>query len=460
MQPFCAGWPIQNEGEEFAMGMTVPGDFRKMVVGMDEPVRLEDGRQCAVINFDNAATTPALVPVVDEVNEKLRMYGSIGRGFSAKSDYTTEIYEAVRRKVLRFFDADDGEYACFFVNGTTDGLNKLASALIESRDDVVLATRMEHHSNDLPWRERCHVLYAEVDEQGRLRYEEIERLLRENQVKLVSVTAASNVTGYVTDVHRIAEMAHRYGARIIVDGAQIAAHRLFSMRGGDPVSDIDYFTFSAHKMYAPYGGGAVVARKSELELCMPKVYGGGTTVIVSDRRQYYEKPPGSFEAGSPNYAGAVALAKAIELLSEADPLMLREHELALTRRLIDGLHAFGFGVYGDAERIEDRVGVVAFNDPQANSCLLAKQIAGSGAAVRRGAFCANPYVWRLLGIPDDEVVNYKRCAKARTPGMIRVSFGIYNTEEEVDEFLRILPGAIERARAEQALNPDAAPTGY
>ena len=436
-------------------------DIRGMIAGIDEPVELEDGKKRPAINFDNASTTPALLPVMKAVNDSLLMYGSVGRGFSQKSDYTTEAFEKCRRSILRFLNADVNEYCCVFVNNTTDGINKLASALITDRDDVVLLTRMEHHSNDLPWRERCRVLYAEVDSLGRIRYDEIERLLKNNSVRFVSVSAASNVTGYVTDVHRIAGIAHRYGAKIIVDGAQIAAHRPFSMLGKTEEENIDFFVFSAHKMYAPFGGGAVVALKDELELYMPRVFGGGSVTIVSDKSQYYEKPPRSYEAGSPNFAGAVALAKSIGILSEIGMDLVQEHDLLLNRRLIDGLLRLGLKVYGDTDNIEDRVSVVTFNDPGTNSFLLAQKLMRiGGIATRRGAFCAHPYVWRLLGVPDSDVLDYKKCADAKTPGMIRVSFGIYNTEEEVDELLRVLPIAIRMAKDEQQRNPAETPSGF
>ena len=125
-------------------------NIRDYVVGVDEPVELMDGSTRPLINFDNAATTPALKPVMDEVDSKLEMYGSIGRGFSIKSNYSSDLYLATRDKVLNFLGADPEQYTCVYVNTTTDGLNKLASALIDNEDQVVLSTRMEHHANDLP----------------------------------------------------------------------------------------------------------------------------------------------------------------------------------------------------------------------------------------------------------------------------------------------------------------------
>ena len=439
---------FEDSGEEEDGIDSSLDNIRDFVVGLDSEVELEDGSKVVLVNFDNAATTPALKPVLDEVNEKLEMYGSIGRGFSPKSDYSTALYHKTREKVLHFLGADNGEYTCFYVNSTTDGLNKLASALIESEDDIVLTTRIEHHSNDLSWRERCKVIYAEVDEQGRVNYDDIERLLQENQVKYVSVTAASNVTGYVTDVHRVAKMAHQYGAKLIVDGAQIVAHRKFSMLGETPEENVDFFVFSAHKMYSPYGGGAVVGLTDVLNEHMPDFYGGGTIKIVSDYDQTYANAPAKYEAGSPNYPGVIGLGKAIDILEEVGFDAIQEHEQVLIRRAMDGLAQMdNCIIYGDTEDISDRVGVITFNFSDVNSYLLATRLAGSGGiATRRGAFCAHPYVWRLMNVPDENVAGFEDCGDLFTPGMIRISFGIYNTEEEVDRFLKALADVMDLAK--------------
>ena len=428
-----------------AEGSYTIGNIRDYVVGVDEPVTLGDGSTAPLINFDNAATTPALQPVLDEVSEKLEMYGSIGRGFSQKSNYSTDLYNETRDKVLAFVDADPELYTCFYVNSTTDGLNKLASALVESEDDLVLATRMEHHANDLPWRERCRVIYAEVDDLGRVRYDEIEKQLQNNKVKYVTVTAASNVTGYVTDVHKVAALAHKYGAKIVVDGAQIVAHRAFSMNGGSEDERIDFFTFSAHKMYSPFGGGAVIGLTEELNAHMPEFYGGGTIRIVGDDWQEYKEAPAKYEAGSPNYPGVIGLGKAIDILREVGFDAIEEHEKVLNRRLVDGLKKMeNIIIYGDSDDLSDRVGVVSFNFSDVNSFQLSRKMSEiGGVATRRGAFCAHPYVWRLMGIPDDQVAGFLECDDSGTPGMIRVSFGIYNTEDEVDQFLKILADAKE-----------------
>ncbi len=450
----CMLVPVAVSCAEDTAGQAVVtiDNIRDFVVGIDEPVTLKDGTSRPLINFDNAATTPALKPVMEEVNEKLLMYGSIGRGFSLKSDFSTGIYENTRDKVLSFvgLNPKDLTYTMFYADNTTDGLNKLATALINDKSDIVLATRMEHHANDLPWRERCSavgskVIYAEVDAQGRIIYEDLERQLKENKVKYVTVTAASNVTGYMPDVHRIAKMAHQYGAMIIVDGAQIVAHRAFSMLGETPEENIDFFVFSAHKMYSPYGGGAVVGLNSVISGHQPAFYGGGTVHLVRDSIVNYKEGAEVYEAGSPNFPGVVGMGRAIDLLQQVGFDSIAEHEQKLVRRMIDGLLAIeNVTVYGDTENLEDRVGVVTFNTSDANSLELASRMSDyGGIATRRGAFCAHPYVWRLMGYADDEMESFEGCTDFKTPGMIRVSFGIYNTEEEVDTFLEVLREQIE-----------------
>ncbi|MCL2063696.1 MAG: aminotransferase class V-fold PLP-dependent enzyme [Candidatus Cloacimonetes bacterium] len=416
-------------------------DIRTMIVGIDSEIILADGTKTPAINFDNAATTPAFIQVVEDVIEKLAFYGSIGRGKGQKSEFSTAIFEQGRQKVLDFVGASPEKYTAIYVNNTTDGFNKLATALITSPEDIVLLSRMEHHANDLIWRHLCKTIYAAVDEKGRLILEDVERLLREHDgaVKFVSVSAASNVTGYVNDVHSIARIAHQYGAEIIVDGAQIVAHRAFNMHGANENEDIDYFIFSAHKMYAPFGSGAVIGVTERLNQHTPRFYGGGMVDVVTDDVETYLKAPERYESGTPNYLGVVAMLKAIDILkTEIGFEYIKEHEQLLLRKTIDGLKAIhGVTLYDDTNDISDKVGIVVFNIDGINSGDVAQMFADrSGIAVRQGAFCSHPYVFRLLGIPDEEIAQRMREPNFTMPGMVRVSFGVYNNEEEVDIFLQ------------------------
>lgn len=410
------------------------------VIGLDSLVELDDKRQVPAINLDNAATTPAFKLVAEEINRQLLFYGSIGRGKGQKSEHSSKIYSAGRDIVKDFVGAKSDRYTVFYVNSTTDGMNKLASALIESPEDIVLTTRMEHHANDLPWRERVTTLYAEVDSKGRLIIEDLERILSDQngKVRYVSVTAASNVTGYVNDVHRIAKIAHKYGAQIIVDGAQIVAHRAFSMLGNTPEEHIDYFVFSAHKMYSPYGGGAVVGLEETLSERLPVFYGGGMVKTVMDDKVIYNDLPDRYEAGSPNYLGVVGMLKAIEILCTADFNAIKEHEQRLIKKTLAGLKTIpGVILYGDNDQVSDRVGIIVFNLQDITNETVANKLAGRrGIAVRHAAFCAHPYVRRLAEHEAERENTVDGCFPPE--GMVRISFGIYNTDADVDALIETL----------------------
>lgn len=200
-------------------------------------------------------------------------------------------------------------------------------------------------------------------------------------------------------------------------------------------------------MYSPYGG-AVIGRYKLLNEHMPEFYGGGIVKLVTDYTVKYKDAPDVYEAGSPNYPGVVGMAKAMEILKEVGFDAIAGHEKVLNKRLIDGLKKLpGIILYGDCENIDDRVGVVTFNFEDINSFVLAGQLSNQGGvATRRGAFCAHPYVWRMMGIDDETAKTYENCIDRNTPGMIRVSFGIYNNEEEVDQFLKILESVLDASR--------------
>lgn len=413
--------------------------IRKMIVGLDTPVRLDNNRRVIAINFDNAATTPPFRKVAQRIQHELLYYGSVGRGKGQKSEHTSKVYAEGRSIIKDFVGAQSDLYTVFYASNTTDGMNKLASALIESPADIVLSTRMEHHANDLPWRERATVVYAEVDSNGRLVMADFERLLAAHDVKYVTVTAASNVTGYTNDVHAIAKIAHRHGAKIIVDGAQIIAHRAFQMLGQTPEENIDFLVFSAHKMYAPYGGGAVVGLTEVLNQHTPKFYGGGMVEGVCDESVRYTAAPDRYEAGSPNYPGVVGMLEAVRMLRRMGFYRIHAHEQRLMRRLLRGLGRMpGVTVYGDNDNIDDRVGTVVFKLSGITPENTANMLAGYyGIAVRHGAFCAHPYVRRLTGEEQAQ-----ECAAPE--GMVRISFGIYNDEREVDCLLRAISEMLYR----------------
>lgn len=423
-------------------------NYRYLFDGVDLTIKLSDGAYVTPICFDNGATTPPFKCVNKEIMKHMQMYGSIGRGKGPKSEYSTRVYEKCREYIKQYFNiAGDNKYTVIFTKNTTEGMNLLANTLINSKCDKVLTTRMEHHANDLPWRYTSNVIYVDVDKEGKVNIGDIEDALinHKGEIKYVTITGASNVTGYVNPINDIARVAHKYGAKIIVDAAQLAPHREINMKGTGNNDSIDFLALSAHKMYAPYGSGVVIGLTEDLKNKEPFLKGGGAVDLVFDYDIYWSEPPSKFEAGTPNYLGAIALYTAMNKLKEIGFDKIQEHEELLKNRLLDGLEGMNrIVLYGTRE--SDRLGVVPFNIDGINYETVSDRLSYiRGIGVRQGAFCAHTYVRRLLGISDEEAqALLSRDCKAA--GMIRASFGLYNTCQEVDEFLDTLDFMISRCR--------------
>lgn len=417
-------------------------NLRSLFIGIDKKIPILGGTEVIPINFDNAATTPVFKKVLERIEDSCECYGSIGRGAGQKSELSTKIYKDCRTFILDFFKATEDKYTAIFVNNTTDGINRLSNILIESTEDVLITTRMEHHSNDLPWRGKCKIDYVEVDEEGRLILAEFEDKLKmySGKVKYVSVTAASNVTGYINDLKKIARIVHKYGAKLIVDGAQIVAHRKIEIEGDTPDEAIDFFVFSAHKMYAPFGTGVIIGLKEIFEKNSTDLKGGGGVKAVFDNDEILLSTPEKNEVGTPNFFGVIALEEALKQLDEIGYDNIEKNEELLLKTTLDGMKSISkVKNYGDLVNLNDRLGIIVFNIEGIYDEEIAKMLAQfKGIAVRQGAFCAHPYVKRLLKMSDEEAYRYLRDSKYKMPGMVRASFGVYNTVEEVNIFLNTL----------------------
>jgi cysteine desulfurase/selenocysteine lyase len=423
-------------------------NVRENIVGIDAQVPLLDGSQRRYVNFDNAASTPALRPVFDKVNEFMAWYSSIHRGTGFKSQIATEAYELAHEIVGCFVGADLETNTVIFGKNTTEAINKLARRFPLDPEDVVLCSLMEHHSNDLPWRQQARLVHVAVDDDGCLDEQDFDRLLRlhAGKVKLVALSGASNVTGNLNPIHRLAAKAHAAGARILVDAAQLAPHRAINMRDDDDPGHLDFVALSAHKMYAPYGTGALIGPTSVFATGTPDLVGGGTVDIVTVDDVRWASPPDRDEAGSPNVVGAVALAQAILSLQGIGMDALARHEAELTAHALRRLNEIeGVQIYGlkDPERASERVGVIPFNVRGVDHYKVAAVLSFEGAiAVRNGCFCAHPYILRLLTVSGEEALQHQRDILAGTrvglPGLVRISFGCYNTVEEVDHAAEIL----------------------
>ena len=415
-------------------------EIRKLFIGLDNKIVINGKKQVIPINFDNAATTPVLKKVMRAVLKASENYGSIARGDGQKSQYSSDLYEECRRYVIKYFNAPLNKYTAIFIGNTTEGINKLSNILIENKNDIVITSRMEHHSNDLPWRGKCDLKYVEVDEKGRIIMEELEEMfsIYQDRIKYVTITGASNVTGYITDIRRVAKLAHKYGAKLIVDGAQLVPHRAINICGKEDDDYIDFLIFSAHKVYAPFGSGAIIGLRGELEKYPPDTKGGGTVERVLDDEIIWLSTPEKNEAGSPNFFGAVALMQALKEMNKIGLELIESNEKKLLKMLIDGMKNFERVIlYGDNENIEDRLGIMVFNIDRLCYEMVGEYLASiRGIAVRQGGFCAHPYTRRLLGIKSNEIEEYIK--KNGMPGMVRVSLGAYNSEKEVNIFLETI----------------------
>ena len=388
------------------------------VVGADLPVPIVTGGTLPYANLDYAASAPALAEVAEHVATVLPFYASVHRGAGYASQVSTALLENARACVARFVEARP-EDVVVFVRNTTDALNLLAGAVPEGKapGGSVLYLDIEHHANLVTWQRRGHVV-LEAAPTIRETLRDLDAALAATPTALVAVTGASNVTGELLPIKRIARIAHRHGARLAVDAAQLAPHRRVSLTE----SGADYVAFSGHKLYAPYGAGVLVGRRDWLDAAPAYLAGGGAVREVTGESTEWAASPARHEAGTPNVLGATALAKACEILAARGEAALSAHEDALRERLISGLTRHTevsiLRIWDDSA---DAIGVVAFTVDGFDAGLVAAYLSAEHAiGVRDGRFCAHPLLARL--------------GRARD-GAVRASFGVGSTTADVDRLV-------------------------
>jgi len=422
-------------------------DLPQMLVGANTLVPTIGGPR-RYINFDNAASTPTFQPIADAVMSFLKWYSNVHRGTGYKSQLSSWAFEQARDRVAEFVHADLDKQVVIFTKNSTEAINKLSHRLPIQKGDIILTSLMEHHSNELPWRRVGDVQHIAVDSEGRIIKEDFEHKLRElgRRIKLVAVTGASNVTGYINDLDYFAAKAHSVGAKIIVDGAQLIPHRPVDLKPNDPVHCIDYLVFSAHKMYAPFGVGVLVGDKATFIAGDPQDVGGGVVDIVTLEEAYWTSPPDKEEAGTPDIVGVVALGKAIKFFQSLGWDAIVKHEAELAAYALKNLNKITeVTIYGDSDpaHAANRLGVISFNITGVPHNMASAILGYEGAiGVRSGCFCAQPYVKSLLSLTCDQEKSMEERILARDrsqlPGAIRVSFGLYNTKEEIDELIEMV----------------------
>jgi cysteine desulfurase/selenocysteine lyase len=416
--------------------------IRQLTIGIDEKVPVVGGEMRRYINFDNAASTPTLKPVVEKVDEFLKWYSNVHRGTGFKSKLSSWAFETSRQRIAEFVNGNQKERIVLFAKNATEAINHLAHRFPFRKDSVVLTTVMEHHSNELPWRKAAHVVHIGVLPDGRVDENDFQQKLQKykDRIQLVAVTGASNVTGYVNPIHSYARWTHEIGSKFFCDAAQLAPHRPIDMKSPGHPECIDYLAFSAHKMYAPYGLGVLISERKPFEHGDPDIVGGGTVDIVNLENAYWSELPDKEEAGTPDIVGAVALATAMNLLRDIGWKAIIDHETQLTRYTLEKFKAIpGIVLYGDADpdRSHERLGVISLNVANVPHALTAAILNYEWAVgTRNGCFCAHPYVKAIMHVNEHDAkimeAEILRRDRSHLPGTVRISFGIYNTTDEID----------------------------
>lgn len=425
-----------DELDEFT-GRKLLDELRQMLIGRGLLVPTSEGDR-PYINLDNAASTPAFKPVWNAVCQTWRQTKLVHQ----------EIINEVKSICAGTLGAPLSDYDVIFTSNTTESINIIAESFCREPEPgiepVVINTLLEHNSNDLPWRmiPHCSLIRLRIDDEGLFDLNELETFLcandKENKhgkkrIKLVALSGASNVLGVFNNLTEISRIVHKYKARLLVDAAQLVAHRKIEMEK----YGIDYLAFSAHKVYAPFGTGVLVVRKGLLNFTPAEM-----ELIMS--------------SGGENAGGIAALGKALLLLQRIGMELIREEEQVLTVRTLRGLTQIkGLQVYGikdpDSEKFIQKGGVIVFSLKNIFANTVAKELAEiGGIGVRSGCHCAHILIKHLVGVgPLLERFQFLIASLfpvVRFPGLARISFAIENTEKDVDALIHALNKIVRQTR--------------
>ncbi|QMV43695.1 cysteine desulfurase [Cohnella cholangitidis] len=386
------------------------------------PILHQDINGHPLVYLDNAATTQKPRSVIEAVK---RYYewdnANVHRGVHTLGSRATDAYEGAREKVARFLNAPASRQI-IFTRGTTTALNIVASGYARQtlrEGDEIVITPMEHHSNLIPWQQAAKATgatlkYIPLQPDGTITLEDVEATVTE-RTKIVAITYVSNVLGTVNPIARIAEIAHRKGAIIVVDGAQSTPHLKVDVQA----LDVDFYAFSGHKMCGPTGIGALYGKAQLLERMEPVEFGGEMIDFVELHDSTWKELPWKFEGGTPIIAGAVGLGAAIDFLEQVGLHNIDQHEKKLTRYAMERLSAIeGLTIYGPRE---ERAGLVTFNLGDVHPHDVATVLDTDGIAVRAGHHCCQPLMRWL-----------------KVSATARASFYLYNTEQDIDRLAESL----------------------
>ena len=404
---------------------------------------VRDGSELRYVNLDNAATTKPFKKVLETVLESLKEYGSVHRGAGLHSRISTERYERAREDILHLVGASKDSYAIFTKN-TTDAIS-MAASLWAQKSGTVLVSDIEHSANLTPWiNSGNEVVQYKTGQDVDVSQEVLQAFeCRKNNrcIKLLTVTGASNVTGYKPPIYTLAKIAHDHGAMILVDACQLVQHEKISMSCSvDSSSDIDFIAFSGHKMYAPFGAGTLVGPKLFFDSVEPYQIGGGSMAyITNDLKIIRRNNVHDHESGTPNFIGALAMAESMNMLYNSigiDNVKTYEHEIG--SQLFHGLQSIPeitmFVPDGDRT-------VFPFTVKGIPSSLVAEILSHEYAVgIRAGHFCVFELARQLCGISktvDDSISREVDAGITRNiPGLVRASLSIYNPPDDIDRLLK------------------------
>lgn len=396
----------------------------------DFPILGQQVNGKSLVYFDNAATTQKPQSVIDAVSTYYSATNAnIHRGIHSLAEKATAEYEQTRDTVQAFVNATHRE-EIIFTRGTTESINLVAStfgkAFINKGDEIIIST-LEHHSNIVPWQLLCEEKGAilkviPINDKGEILFDEYVKLLSD-KTKLVSVTHVSNALGTINPVQKIITEAKKVGAKVLLDGAQASSHIDIDVQ----VLDCDFYAMSAHKLYGPTGVGILYGKKEVLE-AMPPYQGGGEMIKeVSFEKTTYADLPYKFEAGTPNIGDVVAFKFALDYIQKIGKPTISAHEDELTAYASEQLLQFdGLKLIGTADK---KVSVVSFMFDDIHHQDLAIMLDQHGIAIRTGHHCTQPLMQRF------EIL-----------GTSRISFGLYNTKEEIDYFIEALQKVVNMLR--------------
>ncbi len=420
--------PAVPGAHAFGLGDGVPGletdarPFDPHAVRRDFPILSEQVHGKPLVWLDNGATTQKPQSVIDRLSYYYAHENSnIHRAAHELAARSTDAYEGAREKVRRFVNAPSPRNIVF-VRGSTEGINLVAKSWGHrnvGKDDEVVITWLEHHANIVPWQQLCAekgaiLRVAPVDDRGQVILEEYEKLLGP-RTRIVSLTHVSNALGTITPAREMVAMAHRHGARVLVDGAQSVPHKRIDVQD----LDCDWFVFSGHKMFAPTGIGAVYGKEDLLNETPPWQGGGNMIVDVTFEKTVYQPAPARFEAGTGNIADAVGLGAAIDYLERIGMENISRYEHVLLEYATELLNRVpGLRIYGTAR---EKAGVLSFTLAGFESEEVGKALDREGIAVRAGHHCAQP-ILRRFGVETT----------------VRASLALYNTCEDIDALVAAL----------------------